>query len=317
MPRVKNSPYSFLGRTRRARDAELVVDHPAPPLGALPGDDGNLLRPVFVNQAQQVVFQVTGEDLQRILTQPGLFGLRGPTSAGLGSVSSVTSLLTPASSEGDLSPNPRTCWGLGWPSLWWLGWFCDLLLSWSPPEVSAWGPTFVVFWLRIFWELYLGLAPWQCGCPVAPFIPPGWWLLPLQYPQVNPWGGGLPRCPSHTVLLAHDFFCCTATHCSTLRGAFCRDARVPPLGPPTPPGGGPAWGGYPWGGSPFLGRGIFPGTPGGGPLAHFPGWDRGGVPRGGSPLVGWDGFCRRTFGPVMGCPFCAVGMWSRTRDQAG
>ena len=99
-----------------------MVDHPAPPLGSLPGDDGNILRPVFVNQAQQVVFQVSGEDLQRILTQPGLFGLRGPTSAGMGSVSSVTGMLTRGSSEGEVSPNPLTCWGLGWLSLWCLGW---------------------------------------------------------------------------------------------------------------------------------------------------------------------------------------------------
>ena len=160
MPRVKNSPWSFLERGHHARNADLVVDHPAPPLGPLPGDDGNVLRPVFVNQAQQVVFQVTGEDLQRILTQPSLFGLLGPTSAGVGSVSSVTGMLTLASFEGEVSPYSLTCWGLGWCSLWWVGCFCRAFLGWSPSVVSIWGLSCLGFWLRIILGFCLDLAPW-------------------------------------------------------------------------------------------------------------------------------------------------------------
>ena len=79
-----------------------------------PGAPFEPTQPVFVHNAQKVVFQISGLDLHRLLTAANSSAGRGthPAASTPGATSSVSSLLTPPSSEGgDATPNPLSCWG--------------------------------------------------------------------------------------------------------------------------------------------------------------------------------------------------------------
>ena len=85
------------------------------PLGGVdPGAPFEPTQPVFVHNARKVVFQISGLDLHRILTAANSSAGRGthPAASTPGAASSVSSLLTPPSSEeGDATPDPLACWG--------------------------------------------------------------------------------------------------------------------------------------------------------------------------------------------------------------